>query len=211
MFQAVARGHPPLPTLRSGISPVRDGGESRPILPAMDTRAVDRLRSLIADVPDFPKPGILYKDFTPLLADPGALALAVELMCNPFRGRGIDMVLGAESRGFIFGIAIAQSLSAGFVPVRKPGKLPRTVHGVDYALEYGTDRLEMHADAVRKGQRVLMVDDLLATGGTMQASCELVEKTGAEIAGITVLIELDFLKGRERLGRFAPVHSVLVF
>lgn len=166
---------------------------------------------MIADVPDFPKPGILFKDFTPLLADPGALALAVELMCNPFRGQGIDMVLGAESRGFIFGIAIAQSLSAGFVPVRKPGKLPRTVHGVDYALEYGTDRLEMHADAVVKGQRVLMVDDLLATGGTMQASCELVEKTGAEIAGITVLIELDFLKGRERLGRFAPVHSVLVF
>jgi adenine phosphoribosyltransferase len=177
----------------------------------MDTRAVDRLRSLIADVPDFPKPGILFKDFTPLLADPGALALAVELMCNPFRGQGIDMVLGAESRGFIFGIAIAQSLSAGFVPVRKPGKLPRTVHGVDYALEYGTDRLEMHADAVTKGQRVLMVDDLLATGGTMQASCELAKKTGAEIAGITVLIELDFLKGRERLAGFAPVHSVLVF
>jgi adenine phosphoribosyltransferase len=177
----------------------------------MDTRAVDRLRSLIADVPDFPKPGILFKDFTPLLADPGALALAVELMCNPFRGRGIDMVLGAESRGFIFGIAIAQSLSAGFVPVRKPGKLPRTVHGVDYALEYGTDRLEMHADAVRPGQRVLMVDDLLATGGTMQASCELAEKTGATIAGITVLIELDFLKGRDRMARFAPVHSVLNF
>jgi adenine phosphoribosyltransferase len=177
----------------------------------MDTRAVDRLRSLIADVPDFPKPGILFKDFTPLLADPGALALAVELMCNPFRGQGIDMVLGAESRGFIFGIAIAQSLSAGFVPVRKPGKLPRTVHGVDYALEYGTDRLEMHADAVTKGQRVLMVDDLLATGGTMQASCELAKKTGAEIVGITVLIELDFLKGRERLAGFAPVHSVLVF
>ncbi len=177
----------------------------------MDTRAVDRLRSLIADVPDFPKPGILFKDFTPLLADPGALALAVELMCNPFRGKKIDMVLGAESRGFIFGIAIAQSLSAGFVPVRKPGKLPRTVHGVDYALEYGSDRLEMHADAVGRGQRVLMVDDLLATGGTMQASCELVEKTGAEIAGISVLIELEALKGRERLGRFAPVHSVLVF
>ncbi|MCC5821904.1 MAG: adenine phosphoribosyltransferase [Phycisphaerales bacterium] len=177
----------------------------------MDTRAVDRLRSLIADVPDFPKPGILFKDFTPLLADPGGLALAVELMANPFRGQKIDMVLGAESRGFIFGIAIAQSLSAGFVPVRKPGKLPRTVHGVDYALEYGTDRLEMHTDAVVKGQRVLMVDDLLATGGTMQASCELVEKTGAEIVGITVLIELEFLKGRERLGRFAEAHSVLKF
>jgi adenine phosphoribosyltransferase len=177
----------------------------------MDTRALDRLRSLIADVPDFPKPGIVFKDFTPLLADAGALALAVELMANPYRGKGIDMVLGAESRGFIFGIAIAQSLSAGFVPVRKPGKLPRDVHSVDYALEYGTDTLEMHADAVRKGQRVLMVDDLLATGGTMQAACELVGKTGADIAGITVLIELDFLKGRDKLARFAPVHSVLLF
>lgn len=172
---------------------------------------LERLSSLIADVPDFPKPGIVFKDFTPLLADPGALALAVELMANPYRGKKIDLVLGAESRGFIFGIAIAQALAAGFVPVRKPGKLPRTVHGVDYALEYGTDRLEMHADAVKPGQRVLMVDDLLATGGTMEASCSLVERTGAQIAGISVLIELEFLKGREKLGRFAPTHSVLKF
>ena len=175
------------------------------------TDARDKLNALIADVPDFPKPGVVFKDFTPLLADPGALALAVELMANPYRGKGIDLVVGAESRGFIFGIAIAQSLSAGFVPVRKPGKLPRTVHGVDYDLEYGTDRLELHADALIRGNRVLLVDDLLATGGTMRASCELVQRTGAEIAGITVLIELCFLHGREKLDALCEVHSVLKY
>ena len=173
------------------------------------TNAINKLSSLIHDVPDFPKPGVMYKDFTPLLADPGSLALAVELMANPYRGQGIDLVAGAESRGFIFGIAIAQALSAGFVPVRKPGKLPRAVHGVEYDLEYGSDRLEIHQDAMHKGQRVLMVDDLLATGGTMRASCQLVEKTGAEIVGITVLIELDFLNGRDMLGGYSEVHSVL--
>jgi len=173
------------------------------------TEAIDKLGKLIHDVPDFPKPGVVYKDFTPLLADPSALALAVELMANPYRGKGIDLVVGAESRGFIFGIAIAQALSAGFAPVRKPGKLPRAVHGVDYDLEYGSDRLELHQDAIHGGQRVLMVDDLLATGGTMQASCQLVQKCGAQIAGITVLIELDFLNGRDLLGGFGDVHSVL--
>lgn len=177
----------------------------------MQATATDRLAALIKDVPDFPKPGIVYKDFTPLLADPGALALAVELMANPFRGKNIDLVLGAESRGFIFGIAIAQALSAGFVPVRKPGKLPRDVHSVDYALEYGTDRLEIHTDAARAGQRVLMVDDLLATGGTMDAACELVTKTGAEIVGMTVLIELGFLNARDKLTRFGEVNSVLKY
>ncbi len=173
------------------------------------TDAIDKLANLIRDVPDFPKPGVVYKDFTPLLADPSALALAVELMANPYRGTGIDLVVGAESRGFIFGIAIAQALSAGFVPVRKPGKLPRAVYGVDYDLEYGSDRLELHEDALLAGHRVLLVDDLLATGGTMQASCQLVEKCGAQIAGITVLIELDFLNGRDLLGGFGDVHSVL--
>jgi len=171
--------------------------------------AVDKLAKLIHDVPDFPKPGVVYKDFTPLLADPSALALAVELMANPYRGQGIDLVVGAESRGFIFGIAIAQALSAGFAPVRKPGKLPRAVYGVDYDLEYGSDRLELHQDAIGAGKRVLMVDDLLATGGTMRASCQLVEKTGAQIAGITVLIELNFLNGRDLLGAYSDVHSVL--
>lgn len=179
--------------------------------PMHSTEAHDKLNALIADVPDFPKPGVVFKDFTPLLADPGALALAVELMANPYRGCGIDLVVGAESRGFIFGIAIAQALSAGFVPVRKPGKLPRMVHGVDYDLEYGTDRLELHTDAIMRGHKVLLVDDLLATGGTMRASCELVQKSGAEIAGITVLIELNFLRGREKLEGLGEVHSVLKY
>lgn len=161
------------------------------------------------DVPDFPKPGIVFRDFTPLLADPGALALAVELMTNPFRGKGIEVVAGAESRGFIFGTAVAQSLSAGFVPVRKAGKLPRKVHGVTYALEYGTDRVEMHSDAVRPGTRVLIVDDLLATGGTLAACCELLSQAGAAIAGISVLIELRSLDGRARVRDFGDVHSVI--
>lgn len=167
------------------------------------------LRSLIREVPDFPKPGISFKDFTPLLADPRGLALAVELMANPHRGTRIDLVVGAESRGFIFGIAIAQALSCGFVPIRKPGKLPRSVHGADYALEYGTDRLEIHSDALGPNQRVLIVDDLLATGGTLQAATRLVEMCGASIAGISVLIELAFLNGRGKLPGDVPVHSVI--
>lgn len=170
-----------------------------------------QLRSLIRDVPDFPRSGVVFKDFTPLLADPAALALAVELMANPFRGKRIDLVVGAESRGFIFGTAIAQSLSAGFVPVRKPGKLPRSVHGVDYALEYGRDRLELHSDALAAGQNVLIVDDLLATGGTIGACGELVKRTGATIKGIAVLIELAGLRGRDAVSRFGSVHSVLVY
>ena len=169
------------------------------------------LTAWIRDVPDFPKPGILYRDFTPLLADPAALALAVELMANPFRGQGIELVVGAESRGFIFGTAIAQSLSAGFVPIRKPGKLPRSVHGVDYQLEYGSDRLEIHSDAMAPGRKVLLVDDLLATGGTMWAACELVRLCQAEIAGITVLIELEDLQGQAKIADFSQVHSVVKY
>jgi adenine phosphoribosyltransferase len=171
--------------------------------------ASKRLAEKIRDVPDFPKPGVMFKDFTPLLADPPSLALSVELMANPYRGRKIDLVIGAESRGFIFGIAIAQALSAGFVPVRKPGKLPREVHKADYELEYGSDALEIHKDAILEGQRVLLVDDLLATGGTMRASCELVAQMGAQIEGITVLIELGFLEGRSKLTGHADVHSVI--
>jgi adenine phosphoribosyltransferase len=173
--------------------------------------AMDQLTSLIRDVPDFPKPGIVFKDFTPLLADPRGLALAVELMANPYRGMGVDLVVGAESRGFIFGIAIAQALSAGFVPVRKPRKLPRAVHAVEYELEYGTDRLEIHQDAVAPGKRVLLVDDLLATGGTLKACCELMERARASIVGITVLIELAALRGRERFREFGEVHSVIQY
>lgn len=170
---------------------------------------VDRLRALIREVPDFPRPGVVFKDFTPLLADPPGLALAVELMANPYRGEPIDLVVGAESRGFIFGIAIAQALSAGFIPLRKPGKLPRDVHRAEYELEYGSDTLELHRDALIDGHRVLLVDDLLATGGTMKAACELVRRTGAVIAGVAVLIELGFLDGRIRLGTDIEVHSVI--
>lgn len=169
----------------------------------------NQLLALIKDVHDFPKKGIVFKDFTPLLADPAALALAVELMVNPFRGKRVDLVLGAESRGFIFGTAIAQALSAGFVPIRKAGKLPRAVHHVEYELEYGVDRLEIHAEDIPKDSRVLIVDDLLATGGTLRASRELAGMAGARVIGATVLIELKALQGRAKLAGIDPLHAVL--
>lgn len=169
-----------------------------------------QLHRLIRDIPDFPKPGILFRDITPLLADPPGLALAVELLANPFRGKNIDLVVGAESRGFIFGTAVACCLSAGFVIVRKPGKLPHARISQSYELEYGKDSLEMHADAIVKGQRVLVVDDLLATGGTMKACCDMVRRLGGELAGIAVLIELTGLNGRSKLEP-TPVHSVLKY
>lgn len=163
----------------------------------------DQVRRLIRDVADFPQPGIVFKDITPLLADPAGLAMAVELMAQPFRGKGVEVVVGAESRGFIFGTAIAKALAAGFVPARKPGKLPSRTRRHDYQLEYGKDALEIHADAIRAGQRVLIVDDLLATGGTLCASAELVKSFDANIIGIVVLIELVGLGGRERLSGYS--------
>lgn len=169
------------------------------------------LHTLIRDIADYPKPGIVFKDIAPLLKDPAGLAMAVEQMVNPYRGKGVELVCGAESRGFIFGTALAQALSAGFVPIRKPGKLPYHTHAMEYELEYGTDTLEIHTDAVAPGQKVLMVDDLLATGGTMQACCELMNKMGAEIVGVTVLIELTFLKGREKLAPYGEAHAVLEY
>ncbi len=168
------------------------------------------LQKLIRDVPDFPKKGIVFKDITPLLRDPAGLALTVEMMANPFRGMNIEAVIGAESRGFIFGTAVAQALSCGFVPVRKPGKLPAQKVALTYDLEYGQDTLEIHKDAIHPGQRCLMVDDLLATGGTMNACCQLVEGLGGNIIGISFLIELSFLNGRERFGKYS-VHSVLKY
>ena len=169
------------------------------------------LHTLIRDIADYPKPGIVFKDITPLLANPAGLAMAVEQMANPYRTMGVEVVCGAESRGFIFGTALAQALNAGFIPIRKPGKLPYHTHAMSYDLEYGSDTLEIHTDAVRPGQKVLMVDDLLATGGTMQACCELVEKMGGNIVGLTMLIELTFLKGRAKLDRFGEVHAVLTY
>ena len=168
------------------------------------------LRRLIRDVPDFPKPGIVFKDVTPLWADRAGLALAIELMCNPFRGERIDVVVGPESRGFIFGTAVATALSAGFVPVRKPGRLPYKTRSIEYALEYGTDELHVHIDAVKPGMRVLLVDDLLATGGTLAASMQLLGEggLGATIVGASVLIELEFLNARAKLGALR-VESLL--
>jgi adenine phosphoribosyltransferase len=170
----------------------------------------ERLKALIRDVPDFPKPGILFRDITPLLADPSGLALSIELLANPFRGKHIDLVVGAESRGFIFGTAVACCLSAGFALVRKPGKLPHKKVSMSYDLEYGTDSLEMHADSIVAGQRVLIVDDVLATGGTMRACCDLVKQLKGELVGVAVLIELAGLNGREKIPG-TQVHSVLQY
>ena len=170
----------------------------------------DALRKLIRDVVDYPKPGILFRDITPLLQDPAGLSLAVEYLTQPYRDKHIDVVVGAESRGFIFGTAVARNLSAGFIPVRKPGKLPADKRSLTYELEYGTDTLEMHADAIRPGQRVLMVDDLLATGGTMRACCDLVEQIGGSIVSVAFLIELADLQGREKLTKW-DVYSVLSY
>ena len=176
----------------------------------MQVPGASELRKLIRDVPDFPKPGILFKDITPLLADPKGLALAVELMVQPFHGQKIDMVVGAESRGFIFGTAVAEALSVGFVPIRKPGKLPAEVCRHEYELEYGTDALEIHRDALKPGENVLIVDDLLATGGTLGACCRLVRELGANVVAVVVLIELEDLAGRRQLAD-ERVISVLTY
>ncbi len=169
-----------------------------------------KLRTLIRDVPDFPKPGIVYKDITPLLRHPSGLSLAVEYLTQPFRDSKVDVVIGAESRGFIFGTAVARNLSAGFVPVRKPGKLPHETRAQEYELEYGKDELEIHVDAINPGDRVLLIDDLLATGGTMSACSQLVESLGGDIVGCAFLIELSFLNGRAKLGDY-PIHSILTY
>lgn len=158
-----------------------------------------RLEDYIRDIPDFPQRGVLFKDITPLLQDAEAFRAAVERLAAHYKGSGIQVVAGVESRGFIFGAALAYLLNCGFVPVRKFGKLPAETESVEYALEYGTNVVEIHKDAIVAGQRVLIVDDLLATGGTVSAAMELVERLGGHIAGIAFLVELTFLKGSERL------------
>jgi adenine phosphoribosyltransferase len=168
------------------------------------------LERYIRNVPDFPVPGILYRDITPLLANPEALHLAVESMSEPWRGRGVDLVASMEARGFIFGAGIALELGAGFVPVRKSGKLPWKTREVRYTLEYGTDVLHMHEDAVAVGQNVLVVDDLIATGGTASAVVDLVQRLGGEVVGIQFLIELSDLRGRDLL-RGHDVRSVIIY
>ena len=168
------------------------------------------LKDLIRNVPDFPKPGILFYDITTLLADADGLREAIASMAAPYRDQDIDLVVGIESRGFIFGTTVADRLGVGFVPVRKPGKLPSSTVSVEYELEYGTDVLEIHQDAITSGQRILIVDDLLATGGTAAAVANLVQKQGGTIVALAFLIELDFLDGRTKLSE-QTVFSVLQY
>jgi len=167
------------------------------------------LESLIRAVPDFPQPGVIFRDVTPLLADAGAFARCIDALAEPWRGAGVRAVCGIESRGFIFGAALAHKLNAGFVPLRKPGKLPPPVIGVDYALEYGHDRLEVGAAALARGERVLLVDDVLATGGTLAAAQALLGRLGVELLGAGVVIELPALQGRARWRGGAPLHALL--
>ena len=168
----------------------------------------DHLKKLIREVPDFPKPGILFYDITTLLKDKVGFATLIDALSAHYMERDIDLVLGIEARGFIFGPALAYRLNAGFVPVRKPKKLPAETAKVTYQLEYGSDSLEMHKDAIRSGQRVIIVDDLLATGGTCAATVQLAKSLGGNIAGLAFVVELDFLKGREKLKEY-DVFSLL--
>jgi len=168
------------------------------------------LTDFIRDVPDFPKPGILFKDITPLLASPEGFQLAINQFVDHYQDKNIDVIIAAEARGFIFAPPLAMALKVGFAPVRKPGKLPYNRHTFNYELEYGTDTLEMHVDGVKPGQRVLIIDDLLATGGTVGACCKMVEQCEAEVAGCGFLIELKFLDGAEQLAPH-PVHSLIQY
>lgn len=169
---------------------------------------MDRLRNKIRDIPDFPKPGIIFKDITPLVKDPATLRLTVHQLLHPFLGREITAVAGMEARGFIFGSLVAWELGIPFIPLRKPGKLPYDVQSVSYDLEYGSAELQVHIDAVDSNDKVLLVDDLLATGGTAKASCELIEKLGAQVVACAFVVELDFLGGRQCLKDY-EVHSLL--
>src|SRR3954453_11107906 len=171
--------------------------------------AVD-LGSYVRDIPDFPKPGIVFKDITPVMASAEALDAAVTQLADYGRAQGAEVVIAAEARGFLLGAAVARELGAGFVLARKPGKLPRETVRAEYALEYGTDALELHTDAVASGARVLVHDDLLATGGTAKALCELVEAAGGTVVACGFLIELTFLKGRERLAGY-DVHALIAY
>jgi adenine phosphoribosyltransferase len=173
-------------------------------------RPADDLRAKIREVPDFPKPGILFYDITTLLKEPGAFRDVIDRMAEPVANDRIDLVVGMESRGFIFAAPLAYKLGAGFVPVRKLGKLPADTIEVEYDLEYGTATLEVHRDAIASGQRVLIVDDLLATGGTVLGTIELVKRLGGEIAGLSFMVELTALRGRDQLGDYA-IHTLITY
>jgi adenine phosphoribosyltransferase len=168
------------------------------------------LKEKIRSIPDFPKPGILFRDITTLLKDADAFQEVIEQLAARYAKLPIDIIAGIESRGFIFGAALAARLKKGFIPIRKPGKLPAKTYSAEYSLEYGTDRIEMHADAVQQGSRVLLIDDLLATGGTMQAACRLVEQAGGTVAECAFMIELAFLNGKEKLKGYT-VFSMIVY
>jgi adenine phosphoribosyltransferase len=174
------------------------------------TESTSHLAALIRDVPDFPKPGIMFKDITTLLKEPTAFRQVIDLFTDRYRGAGLDAVAAVESRGFIFGAPVAYNLGLSFVPVRKVGKLPAETVVEEYALEYGTATIEVHRDAIGPGKRVLIIDDLLATGGTIRATANLIEKLGAEVAGLAFLVELSFLNGRERL-RGYDIHALLTY
>ena len=176
----------------------------------MTVRSADDLRAKIREVPDFPKPGILFYDITTLLKEPDAFRDVIDRMAEPITNHRIDLVVGMESRGFIFAAPLAYKLGAGFVPVRKLGKLPAETIEVEYDLEYGTATLEIHRDAIAEGQRVLLVDDLLATGGTVLGTIELVKRLGGEIAGLSFMVELTALHGRDKLGDY-PIHTLIEY
>ena len=178
--------------------------------PPVGAMNADQLKRLIREVPDFPKPGILFYDITTLLKDKTGFATLIDKLAEHYIAQDVDLVLGMEARGFIFAPALAYRLNAGFVPVRKPGKLPAATVKYDYALEYGTNSLEIHKDAIQKGQRVLIVDDLLATGGTAEATAKLAASLGAKIAGLGFVVELEFLKGRDKLKEY-EVMSLLQY
>lgn len=177
----------------------------------MDDASLQRLRNAIRDVPDFPKPGVMFKDITPVLADSSLLTLAVDAMAEAADGHRVEKVVGIDARGFIFGAMLAARLGCGFVPARKKGKLPWRTKGVDYSLEYGTASLEMHEDALSPGENVLLADDLLATGGTAGAALALMSQMKANVLGSVFFIELSFLKGREKVAAYGPVNAVLTF
>jgi len=176
----------------------------------MNTGLVEELKQKIRDIPDFPHKGIVFKDITPLLNDPRTFRMAVDAMAHQYVGRHIDLVVGIEARGFIIGAALAYVLNTGLIPLRKPGKLPFLTHRMSYTLEYGSAELEIHRDAIKPGQRVIIVDDLLATGGTMRASVDLVASLESEIVGVSFLVELSFLEGRKRLQGY-EVTSLIAY
>ena len=177
----------------------------------MNDAFLQRLNDTIRDVPDFPKPGILFKDITPVLADPEVFCIALDAMQETVADQKIDKIIGIDARGFIFGAALADRMKAGFVPLRKKGKLPYKSHEVSYSLEYGEATIEIHEDAVEPGERVYLVDDLLATGGTAAAAIDLIGRLKGDLVAVSFLVELAFLNGREKMKTSAPVHSILTY